>query len=173
MKRIVVFFVLSLLTVGAFAQKQVDFENEPSFWDRVYFGGGLGFFSDNNQTNLSVSPVVGYMITTNLSAGLGLTYQYIKWKNLDKNTNLYGGNTFVRYNIKQFFLQGEYNLINYPVYDSDFQDRENMSRVLLGGGISQPIGERAAINFMALYDVAYDVNGIYSSPWEFRVFVSL
>ncbi|UII28900.1 hypothetical protein LVD15_10855 [Fulvivirga maritima] len=172
MKRIFTFVVLSFLTFGAFAQKQVDFETEPSFWDRVYFGGGLGFFSNNTQTNLSVSPVLGYMITPNLSAGVGLTYQYIKWKNLNTNTNLYGGNTFVRYNINQFFLQGEYNLINYPSYDSDFQDRENTSRVLFGGGISQPVGQRAAINFMALYDFAYDVNGIYSSPWEFRVFVS-
>lgn len=161
------------VTTLATAQKDVDFDDNPSFKDRIFFGGGLGFSGSSQQTNITLSPIVGYMITQQWSAGVGVTYQYIKLKHYDISDNLWGGNVFTRYSISQFFAQAEYDYIN---FDSnlldDLDNRDSATRLLLGGGISQPLGNRGAVNLLAMYDLTYNNDGPYDSPWVFRVYFS-
>lgn len=165
--------IFSAISYTSFAQKDVDFDSDPSFMDRVYFGGGVGFSSDNYATFVSVSPIVGYMITQNLSAGVGIQYQYIKYKFLDVSGNTYGGNIFTRYNINQFFIQSEYNTTNIEVSPADdFKNRRTFERLLFGGGITQPLGRKFRINVVGMYDVIYNVNSPFASPWVFRVYIS-
>lgn len=173
MKKIILSLFLSLCITASFAQKAVDFDNDPSFLDRVYVGGGLGFSTSNNLTVITLSPIVGYMITQNLSAGLGVQYQYVNDKFFDTNYNIYGGNVFTRYNFNQFFLQTEYNRLNLPIFDFSGNDtRVSRDRFLIGGGIAQPIGKRARINVVGFYDVLYAEPSVFASPWVFRVFIS-
>lgn len=173
MKTLFIIAGFCLLSTAVVAQKDVNFEDGASFKERIYFGGGLGFSTGTYQTNVSLSPIMGYMITQQWSAGVGASYQYLKIKHYDISDNMWGGKLFTRYNINQFFIQTEYDYIN---YDRNLFDDENVrntaTRLLAGGGISQPLGNNGAINFVALYDLTYNNVGPYDSPWVFNVYFS-
>ena len=167
--------LLLFISFAGFSQKVIPTENDspPPFRDRIFFGGGVGFNGGSGITSIQVNPIVGYMITPRWAAGIGLEYQYVKYRDLDIDDNLWGGQVFTRYNIRQFFLQAEYNIYNYTVFFTDgSQSRESIDRVLLGGGISQRLGRSGAINFVALYDVLHENGGPFGSPWVFRIFFS-
>jgi hypothetical protein len=51
--------------------------------DKLYFGGGLGFSGNSSWVTFSISPIVGYKITERLSAGVGISYQYTNYKDID------------------------------------------------------------------------------------------
>lgn len=173
MKKLITLILFCSFATLALAQKDIDFDSSPGFKERIFFGGGLGFSGSNQQTNISLSPIVGYMITQQWSAGVGVTYQYIKLKNYDISDNLWGGNVFTRYSINQFFAQAEYDYINFDSNLLDDQDdRDSATRFLLGGGISQPLGNRGAVNLLAMYDLTYGNDSPYDSPWVFRVYFS-
>lgn len=173
MKKILALVMICLASSAVMAQKDVDIDGNTKFTDRLFFGGGLGFSAGSEQTNVSLSPIIGYMITQQWSAGVGITYQYLKLKRFDVSDNLWGGNLFTRYNIQQFFIQTEYDYINYDanLFD-DVDERDSATRLLAGGGISQPLGNKGAVNLMALYDLTYDNAGPYDSPWVFRIYFS-
>ena len=179
MKKLLILAIFSVLAIQVFGQRTLNPRNEdkPSFGQRVFFGGGLGFGAGNNTTSIQVNPIVGYMITPQLSAGVGVDYQYIKYKDRfngqDFDDNLWGFQVFTRYNIKMFFVQAEYNRINYTEFFRDgSEQRASGDRLLLGGGISQPLGRRGAINLAAMYDVLYENSGPFGSPWVFRILFS-
>ncbi|MGN6566928.1 MAG: hypothetical protein ACTHJ0_03195, partial [Flavipsychrobacter sp.] len=46
---------------------------------RLRFGGGF-ILGAGDITNLGISPIIGYRITDNWSAGIGIAYQYLKIK---------------------------------------------------------------------------------------------
>jgi hypothetical protein len=48
--------------------------------DKIIVGGGLGL-SFGTITNISVMPKIGYRFTENFAAGIGLGYNYFRWKN--------------------------------------------------------------------------------------------
>ena len=167
--------VFTFVAITAFSQMTMDYDKDspPPFKDRIFFGGGVGFNGGNGITSIQVNPIVGYMLTPKWSAGVGLEYQYVKYRDFDFDDNIWGGQLFTRYNIRQFFLQGEYNFYNYTaLYFDGTEARESIDRLLFGGGISQPLGRRGAINFVALYDILHDNNGPFGSPWVFRIFFS-
>lgn len=171
----------------AFAQRQIDEQSSWSLKDRLYVGGGFGLnggtdYSGNKYFTFSLSPILGYMITSNFSAGTGITYQYLGYSDMNITLHQYGVSPFVRYNIKQFFGQVEYNLISTPqiVYSSqkgfEAVDRNIYDRLLAGIGISQPIGDRSSLNLVAMYDLIYSNDrskSPFASPWVFRVFFSI
>ena len=87
---------------------------------------------------------------------------------------------FVRYNISQFFGQVEYNVISTPYVIVDnagvyASKRATYDRLLAGIGVAQPIGERAKVNLLAMYDLLYTSDrsqSPFGSPWVLRVFFS-
>ena len=102
-----------LLSTESFGQKEVNFDSGPSFKDRIYTGGGFGFSNNANGALVSVSPLVGYMITRKLSGGVGITYQYYLDKINDVEDHRYGGNLFLmQMLIYRVFLMGQYNFFN-------------------------------------------------------------
>jgi hypothetical protein len=166
--------ILLFISGWSYAQKDVDMDSGPSFKDRIYVGGGLGFSSSSYSTYLSLSPVAGYMLTRKLSVGVGLTYQYYKDKFNDADDHRYGGNVYVMqmliYNV---FVIGQYNVINLSrAPHIEGYPRETFTRFLIGGGVSQPMG-RANLNIMAMYDVTHDSNSPYGSPWVIGMFISI
>ena len=111
----------------------------------LWYGGGftLGFAGTSNYSNfqIGITPMVGYKITDNLSAGprVGITYQYIKGDAQNTvrfcNNNIGDTNTasaglteyiagaFVRYKIfQQFFAQfeGEYRSSEFVLSNGRF-----------------------------------------------------
>jgi hypothetical protein len=166
--------IFLLFTTIAFAQKgELAIDKESNWQDRIYFGGGMGLSGGSGYTMISLSPIVGYMISDRLSGGIGATYQYYKFD--DFSDNRWGGQVFLRMNvINPIFLYGSYEFINYSTGPTLDGPRETVSRLPLGVGISQPIGRRSSINMIAAYDVLWDDQlRVYNSPWVFSVFFSL
>ena len=173
---------LALLTASGFAQSDVDINKRTSIRDRIYTGGGLGA-GFGNVTWVQLSPVVGYMITNDFSAGVGIQYRYSSYKQFNPkvSTNDFGTNLFARYNIKEpFFAQIEYEYLNYQllqiVRNELVKTRKGNNALLVGGGMSQPVGRRAFFNISAFYNLLYnpgDRTSPYSSPFVLRAGVSL
>lgn len=174
--------MLIAVHVTLWAQREVD--GQSSWKDRIYTGGGLGFNGGtdvigNKYFNISVSPIVGYMITSQLSGGVGVSYQRISYPDINFNYTQYGFMPFIRYNFSDLFVTAEYNYINLPDIDYDLATgryteaaRIYRSRMLVGAGYSKPLGNRARVNAVALYDLLYQRPSVFLSPWVFRVFVS-
>ena len=178
MKRII--SVIVALIIINMASAQVIFEEgeKPSVFDRMYFGGNFSA-SFGDITLVYVSPIVGYMITRGLSAGVGITYQYYKNKFYNYESNTYGGKIFARQNINilklPLFAYAEYESLNLEIQRFDLNGeaylaREWYPRMYLGGGFFQPIGRRSGFFILVMYDVIYGGSGSpYSSPWVYRI----
>jgi hypothetical protein len=150
-------------------------------------GGGFGLNGGtdsygNKYFTFSLSPIIGYMITKDFSAGSGISYQYLGYSDLHITLHQYGLSPFLRYNVKQFFGQVEYNLISTPQVAVNSQggfdavNRSVYDRLLAGIGISQPIGDRSSLNLVAMYDLIYSsdrTQSPFASPWVFRVYFSI
>lgn len=155
------------------------------FMDKVFFGGGIGAgFGD--YTYVSVSPIIGYRVSPKLTTGLRLMYQYTTFAYYNNSTRDYedysghdysiGG--FVTYSLfGPIFIQGEYEHLNYDgLYYDGTSMRTTFNSILAGGGISQPVGRKAGIFLVLLYNFSYanydSTNAYrspYNSPWVMRV----
>jgi hypothetical protein len=160
---------------------------------RIIFGGGFGF-GFGNVTNVSVSPMLGYRISDNFSAGVGFGYQYLRVKDYyalyDANNveyrkpftaNMYSPSIWGRYVIwHNIFahLEYEHNFMTYTDYKPNYtialnyyeqvNVKYNAPSILIGGGIKQPLTDRVSILFMGLYDVLQDQHSPYKGSLAFR-----
>ncbi|XZF12861.1 outer membrane protein [Chitinophagaceae bacterium MMS25-I14] len=149
-------------------------------WDKVVVGGGLGL-GFGTITSVSLSPKVGYKITDKFMAGVGLGYNYFKWKDYweltdingntdyyDYKTSIWSVSAWARYVVwKNFFVHAEYqhNFMSFTDYGYDrqgngtiqgYKTNYNAPSLLLGAGFRQPVAERFAVSFMLFYDVLQD-----------------
>lgn len=143
--------------------------------ERIYFGGGFGLNGGTWGTSVSLSPIVGYMISSRASVGVGANYTFYKYNSggLSFTDNRWGGMVFARMNlVRNIFAYGEYSFSNYAV-NGDPNDRRMVDRLPLGLGLVQPIGGRSALNIIAAYDLLYEDMGPYANPWVFQIFFTL
>ena len=161
--------------------------------------GGWGVFGiASGFINLGISPTVGYRITDNFSAGIGLGYEYLRIKEnntviVDANTgafeyrplnaHIYSPNVWARHIIwNNIFAQVQYeqNIISITTYTNDFtqyttypiiKEKTNVvvPALFLGGGLRQPIGDRTSLVFMLLYNVLHKNNSYYNNPLNIRI----
>lgn len=166
--------VLAISTISAIAQKGDYVVDEKSnFTDRIYLGGGMGLSGGTNGTSISLAPIVGYMVSSRLSVGVGARYEYYKNSFYNYTDNRYGGSVFARMNlVGQVFAYGEYSFLNYSV-NGDTNNRRTAYRLPLGLGFSQIIGPRSSFNVIAAYDMLYELNGPYGSPWVISFYFAL
>lgn len=148
--------------------------NQGNFWDRVYIGGNMSL-QFGSVTYIDVSPLAGYRITERLSAGLGGTYQYLKYNNyfgFDGSFNTYGGRVFARHTIlSQFFVHTEYEALSTRYLNQNLMEfkREWVPGFFVGGGLFQGIGNKGGFNITILYNLLHDdERSIYDSPWVVR-----
>lgn len=170
MKSLIAAFFVFAVVYSASAQKEFE-EGSSNFFDRVYLGGNFGA-QFGGVTFIDLSPLAGYMITQQLSAGVGVTYQYINFKYYNASFSNYGWRTFVRRNIgRQFFVHGEFENLNLQFYNTnDDAVREWVPGLFAGGGLFQPIGRRGGFMVSALYNFLYDdIRSPYNSPVVLRV----
>jgi hypothetical protein len=181
MKRPFIVACLLLAAVATFAQRPGNRNNKNSaeglpLSERVFFGGGGGFNSGvlggYRYTYIAVNPMIGYRITMPFAAGVSINYQTYRFQGAPvAPINQYGASPFLQYRFGKLFAYGEFSLINGPSLDR--LGRTTYKRLPLGLGFSQPIGPKAAINAMALYDVLYNrAVSPFPSPWILRVFIS-
>lgn len=173
-------FFVSALSAAAFSQGKDNSLKGAPLKDRIVTGGGLGLGFGSVQDFFSVSPVIGYQLTTKLLAGTGVTYRYTNYKVFKPSIKLndYGLNPFLRFTFyRNIFLQTEYEYLNYeyPLKGAE-TTRRDFNSFLAGGGFIQPIGRRAALYIMALYNFSYQETALYSpydSPIVFRAGINL
>ena len=118
MNRIRTILLVGLLIVSgtSYAQKGDFTPDKNSNWqDRIYFGGGFGLGGGTWGGSIRLSPMVGYMFTSKLSAGVGINYEYY-WNNSYTprlEDNRYGGLIFTRLNLfRNIFAYADYQFIN-------------------------------------------------------------
>jgi hypothetical protein len=144
---------------------------EPNPW---FYGGGIGLgFGDVDWIELY--PLIGYRVNRQLSLGGGVSYRYL---NDDRfagapSTTDYGSNLFARFHVTpQWFLEADFEFLSHEFVRFDLStDRDSFNTLLGGVGYSQPLGGRASIFVLALYDFTYDDNDPfypYSDPWIVR-----
>ena len=164
-------------------------KQEPKGFDpqRLIFGGGLGL-SFGNVTSIGLAPIVGYRITDNFSAGIGLIYQYVQINDdyylqgnyYDYKASILAPSVWTRYIVfNNLFVQAtyEHNFISFTDYRYDqngsgniesYKVKYNCPSVLLGGGYRQPVSENASMIVMVLYDVIQDKYSPYYGRLDFR-----
>ena len=181
------FYSIVLLSLSSSLLGQVYFEEEEAdslqFKDRLFFGGNfsanLGF--GGGSSFVDISPLVGYMVNTDFSVGVGATYLYVSREFIilpgnDRfrvSNSVYGGRAFLRHTvIENYFAHGEVETLNteVPLNDgSNRTTREWVPGVFIEGGTFQPIFARGGVNITVLYNLAYDsIRSPYGSAWVFR-----
>jgi hypothetical protein len=137
-------------------------------WKKKFnFGGNFQAWF-GNPTFVFLSPTVGYMLTDNLNVGVGGIYNYTQ-VNLGTygkfKQSIFGSHSYLRYIIAQnYFLQTQFDKLYQPDYYSTVPDRKLwVDYWLVGGGLRQPIGDKAAIITSLMYNLTPNVLSIYPS----------
>lgn len=174
MKTFWISILVLLLASPLIAQEPWEVNQESKFKDRIILGGNLGL-SFGDVTYVDISPRIGYRATNKLIVGFGGSYRYRKDKRFvpDLESSDYSFNLFSRYSVYgPIFLHAEYEYLNYEFFLSAAESvRRDANSVLVGGGLAQPIGNRAVFIIEALYNLSYenDIFYPYADPWVFRV----
>lgn len=151
------FFILISLT--GFSQVV---DSQPSFWDDVQFGGGLGFGFGSSSTTISVAPSAIYNFNPKFSLGLGASYLYSKSGNL--KSNVFGASILSLYNpFEQFQFSAEFEQL-FVNQKLGALKLDNFDYPALYLGAAYRIG-----NFSAglRYDILYDDDkSIYASAFS-------
>lgn len=167
---IYLFLALFFLGVISYAQDSTMLRRhalKEKFMDKVFVGGNVGF-QFGTVTFAEVSPLIGYRITEKISAGIGATYQYYRYKDptYELATNVYGGRVFGRYFFTDYlFAHAEYEYLNLEAFDFYPRRRVDVESVLVGGGYFQRIdGSHSGIYIMLLYNLTESLYTPYSNP---------
>ncbi|HEY8934384.1 MAG TPA: hypothetical protein VIM65_04160 [Cyclobacteriaceae bacterium] len=175
MRANLIVLLLTLATFQALAQRDFDEGADWSLKDRGYLGiglGGLGFGSSNygNYFTVGLSGQVGYMLTKDLSTGIGAEYQYTNYGSgaQSKSYSTYTGYPFVRFNIKDFFLQTDYDYYSVPAINTN--ERKIINRFFIGIGYSSPTQNGGRFNFLVSYDLLYPNPYVLTSPLSTRFY---
>jgi hypothetical protein len=165
-----------------FPYDQKETSDTPAFKERLFYGGSFGL-QFGTITDIQISPVVGYWLLPRVAVAIGPTYRFYK-DQLDK-TNVYGGRGYVQFVVIQdlnsivplgshtgIFLHAEDELLSLEAsfwkYPLNPRGRFFVNTVLAGAGITQQLGKRSSINFMALWPLNDPTYDIYSKP-ELRI----
>lgn len=178
MKKTVLLIGVLFVSLASFAQyNRSNRQNSSSgsIMDKLYFAGGGGFGSGTNTNGyrynyFSLLPTIGYRVRPEFLVGTNVTYSRYNFPDLGMSMTQFGVAPFARYYVQQLFFQVEYDKISSATLDN--QTRRYYDRLLVGVGYTQPLGKRGAINAMGLYDLLYKQNGVFQSPFVFRVFFS-
>lgn len=161
--------ILIIFSIAPMIQAQ---EEEPTFWDNVRFGGGVGLSFGNGFFSGTLAPSAIYDVNEVVSLGVGLNGTYNSFRN-NYNSTILGGGVISLFNvIPELQLSAEFEQLNVQRKYEDFLGFEDENywypALFIGGGYRTG-------NFTAgvRYDVLYDEErSIYASAWApfFRVY---
>jgi len=156
-------------------------EEPPPVKERLFFGGNLGL-QFGTYTDIQIAPIIGLWLLPRLNVALGPDYRYYKVPYY--RTNIYGGKGYVEFVLIKnlsaaipitgntgIFLHLEDELLSLESSfwkDPDSYGRFYLNTVLAGAGLSQQIGRRSSLNFMALWALNDSGYGVYTNP-EIRI----
>ncbi|TEB46372.1 hypothetical protein D0809_03520 [Flavobacterium circumlabens] len=153
---VILMFLFSNLAVSQTQQNYV-IDNNPDFWDRVQFGGGLGLGIGSGYTDISVMPSAIYNINEIVAVGVGLQFGYLSSKNY-YSSFVYGGSIVGLVNpIPEIQLSAELEQVRVNTdYESNnfrpaFSDNYWNTALYLGAGY-----RTGSVTVGARYDVLFD-----------------
>ena len=164
------FFVIltCLFSISTIAQDQNNvIDNNPQFWDKVQFGGGLGLGIGSGYTDISVMPSAIYNMNEIVAVGVGLQFGYLSSKNY-YSSFVYGGSLIGLINpIPEIQLSAELEQVRVNTkYDEtslypDFSDNYWNTALYLGAGY-----RNGNVTVGARYDVLFnDERSLYGSAF--------
>ena len=163
---------LQMLAAGSLVAQQAPASGSggESFSDRIYWGGGISF-GFGSYTRIRIEPLIGYRLTTKLSVGGKVAYEYLRYDRYGRTitSNNYGGSLFARYRlVPQVYAHAEYGGESYESVDASGNEyRLGYPFLLLGGGFVQPTGSRTSLFIELLYDVLQDEASPYDNGGPF------
>ncbi len=188
---IILFFAFISSVQSQYLMEEIDKAEKPEVQgNRWVFGGDFGLMF-GSYTYINISPTVGYRFTERLTAGTGITYLYLKEEitysyggvvsSYDHKTNVYGGKLYANYalftnlhekinfSVGDVVVYGEYEPLNVDRYTAfnGFMEKDGRvwaHGVLVGGGITLPIGKRSAVKVLYLYNLNETSNTPYENP---------
>ncbi|MEQ8423280.1 MAG: hypothetical protein RIA63_01130 [Cyclobacteriaceae bacterium] len=183
MKSVCLILLALSVTLPTFGQRSEGFGDQSmkgvSWKERVFTGGGMGLGFNSAQDFISVSPIIGYRVTTRFTPGIGVLYRYTNYKLINPNIKLhdYGASVFARfYIIPELFLHTEYEHLNYEyATGANTSFRKSFNSFLGGAGYVFPLGRRSSFYVIGLYNFSYRQQAnpsdptAYPSPYIFRV----
>jgi len=171
MKRLIIYTVFLLSIAICYGQSSTQ---QPSKFDKnkLEYGGNLGLsfgkYNGSNSTSIIIAPQVGYKFDPRFSAGTGVNYSYYSWD--DTKRNYFGFNVYGRvrpFNPLVLQIQPEIYRMWGSIYGESIS--ELVPVLLIGGGVSIPIGSRSSMIMMLHYDVIQK----YYTPYGNRIFYSV
>lgn len=159
-------------------------EAPPPIRERIFFGGSFGL-QFGSYTNIEISPVVGLWVLPNVAIAAGPGYQYFSDNYYNLSTSIfsakaYGQVVLIR-DLAQIIPLGvhmgivlhvEDELLNLDTYYwqniTSEPDRFWLNSLLVGGGLSQPIGKKGSFNILILWVLNDSGYQIYDNP-EIRI----
>lgn len=184
-KSIFLVIFVSVSTLAFSQRKHGDFQR---FSDRVYFGGSLGLAIGNRITQIDVLPQGGIWIFPQWSVGVGGRYTYRRERfSFDPSstsikpvtTTIWGYSGFTdilpipdfneAFGVKLhggFVIHGEFENLYLDRKFFDITSTQGMGWIrmyMVGGGWRQRIGDRAAVNFLVLWDLTDNRYSPYTS----------
>ncbi len=143
--------------------------------ENLVLGGSFGIYF-GTYTSLNISPQVGYRFSKSFTAGLGIGYSYYKedydYGYKDWTQNYLGGNIYMQFNPFQYIrLQVQPEL--YGFWGSYQPDTKMVPCILIGGGLTMPMGNRSGVSMMIYYDVLQDDYSPYGNQIIYSVGYSI
>lgn len=179
---------LQFLTLAGFSQQEDDYSRNMPHKDkkvdmlsRFHLGGGADA-RFGPVTYIQLSPQLSFDVTQRLSSGIGLTYVYYRY-NYDQIygsggihiSSIYGGSFHLNYRIlESIVLYTEYESLNFEYYDPNIFDfkRKWVNSFFVGGGYRQYFNNgHSYVQMLLLYNLNYQPNSPYPSPWMPRISV--
>lgn len=153
-------------------------EDSKGLASKLWYGGGVnigfGGFNGFSSFNFGLSPMVGYKIVKNLSAGPRIAYDFTSLKERGVRSlvlNSFDAGAFVRFRVfRGLFLQGELSNQWYQdldAYGEKYNDQRVNQRIGGGWNFGEPGGAGSEISILYNFKVANDIN-TYLNPVEYR-----
>jgi len=149
------------------APRKKSFLNFDQWKEKVTFGGNFQAWF-GNPTFVFLSPTIGYSPVDNFNLGVGVIYNYSKvdFGQYGKySQSIFGGHSYARYFFTEsYFAQVQYDRLRQPNLLSYKQGEKTwIDYLLVGGGLRQSVGPKAALTMSLMYNLTPHLLSIYPS----------
>ncbi len=142
---------------------------------KLVIGGSFGLAINNDYMSVNVSPQLGYAFNRFFTAGVGISYNYYNYSDINTTFNYAGLNVYGKVNPIRFIAIQVQPEVYYMWGDySNHSKTKVIPCVLVGAGFTVPTGRSGGFSAMIYYDVVqYKSDGINYSPYGDQLVYSI
>jgi len=179
---LIILLILFALNSDLYSQRKK--ETPPPLRERMFFGGSFGL-QFGSYTNIEINPIIGLWVLPKVALAVGPGYQYFSDNYYNLSTSIFSFKTYgevalIR-DLNNVFPVGIHMGIVLHIEDellnleSEYwqnvttgPERFWLNSLLVGGGISQPLGRKGAMTILILWVLNDSGYMIYDNP-EIRI----